>query len=74
MRVTRTQATRAFADSGVAPPDTPDSGDDTFTELWIAYLSAPAVGRNLLGDAGWAHLRGRLDDGDHALLAIARGP
>jgi len=74
MRVTRAQAARAFAGSGVAPPDAPGSGDDTFTELWIAYLSAPVVGRNLLGDAGWAHLRGRLDDDDHALLAIARGP
>ena len=73
LRVTRAQAARAFAGTGVEPVDAPGNADDTFTELWIAYLSTPAVGRNLLGDAGWAHLQGRLDDGDHALLAIARG-
>ncbi len=73
VRVTQAQAARAFAGSGVEPLDAPGSGDEPFTELWIAYLSTPVVGRNLLGDAGWAHLQGRLDDGDHALLAIARG-
>jgi transcriptional regulator of nitric oxide reductase len=73
VRVTRAQAARAFAGTGVEPVDAPGGADDTFTELWVAVLSAPAVGRNLLGDAGWAHLQGRLDDGDHALLAISRG-
>ena len=75
LRVTRAQAARAFAGSGVDALDAAGGdADDTFTELWVAWLSTPAVGRNLLGDAGWAHLQGRLDDGDHALLAIARGP
>ncbi|MFL6627173.1 MAG: 4Fe-4S binding protein [Vitreoscilla sp.] len=74
LRVTRAQAARAFADTGVEQDDRAGAGDDTFTELWIAWLSAPLVGRNLLGPAGWAHLQGRLDDGDHALLAISRGP
>ena len=74
LRVTRAQAARAFAGTGVEAVDESGAGDDTFTELWIAWLSAPAVGRNLLGDAGWSHLQGRLDEGDHALLAIARGP
>lgn len=73
LRVTRAQVEQAFEGSGVeeAAAGPPDS---TFTELWVAYLSSPLVGRNLLGDAGWAHLQGRLDDGDHALLAISRGP
>lgn len=75
LRVTRTQAARAFAGSGVEPLDAmAGPGGDTFTELWVALLSAPIVGRNLLGATGWARLQGRLDDGDHALLAIARGP
>lgn len=73
LRVTRAQAARAFAGSGVEPADMQGGTDDTFTELWIAYLSTPAVGRNLLGEAGWAHLQGRLDEGDHALLAVSRG-
>jgi len=72
--VTRAQVASAFAGSGVEPADSPRGGaDGSFTELWVAYLSTPAVGRNLLGDAGWAHLQGRLEDGDHALLAISRG-
>jgi len=74
LRVTRAQALQAFAGSGVEPDGAAGGGaDDTFTELWIAWLSTPVVGRNLLGEAGWAHLQGRLDEGDHALLAIARG-
>ncbi len=62
----------AFAGSGVeaAAGDTPG---DTSTEVYVAYLNAPVVGRNLLGEAGWLHLLGRLDDGDHALLVIADG-
>ena len=74
LRVTRAQMAHAFAGTGVEPEDAVGAGDETFTELWIAWLSAPVAGRNLLGDAGWAHLQGRLDDGDHALLAISRGP
>jgi transcriptional regulator of nitric oxide reductase len=72
LHVTRAQAERAFAGSGVE-----DAGggvpDATFTELWVAYLSSPLVGRNLLGESGWTHLQGRLDDGDHALLVVSRG-
>lgn len=74
LRVTRAQVARAFAGTGVEPLDTAGADDDAFTELWVAYLSTPVTGRNLLGDAGWAHLQGRLDEGDHALLAISRGP
>ena len=73
LRVTRAQVEQAFQGSGVEEAAT-GSPDSTFTELWVAYLGSPLVGRNLLGDAGWAHLQGRLDDGDHALLAISRGP
>ena len=75
LRVTRAQAARAFEGSGVEPLEAASGGaDDTFTELWVAYLSTPLAGRNLLGETGWAHLQGRFDEGDHALLAISRGP
>lgn len=72
LRVTRAQVERAFAGSGVER-SAGDDPDAVFTELWVAYVNTPVVGRNLLGDAGWAHLQGRLDEGDHALLAISRG-
>jgi transcriptional regulator of nitric oxide reductase len=73
LRVTQAQVEQAFAGSGVEQSGA-GGPDSTFAELWIVYLSTPITGRNLLGDAGWAHLQGRLDDGDHALLAISRGP
>lgn len=73
LRITRAQAEQAFEGSGVEQPGA-GAPADTFTELWVTYLNTPLVGRNLLGETGWAHLQGRLDDGDHALLAIARGP
>ena len=72
MSLGRDAVEMAFAGSGVeaAAGDTPG---DTSTEVYVAYLNAPVVGRNLLGEAGWLHLLGRLDDGDHALLVIADG-
>ncbi|MEP6503924.1 MAG: 4Fe-4S binding protein [Betaproteobacteria bacterium] len=72
LRVTHAQVERAFAGSGVEQSG-PGAPDDAFTELWVVYLSTPLVGRNVLGDKGWAHLQGRIDEGDHALLAISRG-
>ena len=74
LRVTRAQVEQAFAGSGVEQADAGDgTPDGAFTELWVVYLNTPVVGRNLLGDQGWAHLQGRLDEGDHALLALSRG-
>ncbi len=73
LRVTRAQVDQAFDGSGVEDPS-PGAPGDTFTELWVTLLSSPLVGRNLLGEGGWDHLQGRLDDGDHALLVISRGP
>jgi transcriptional regulator of nitric oxide reductase len=72
LRVTRAQVDRAFEGSGVEQAGA-GAADDTFTEVWVVYLSSPLVGRNLLGDKGWAHLQGRIEEGDHALLAISRG-
>jgi transcriptional regulator of nitric oxide reductase len=72
LRVTRAQVDKAFAGSGVEQSGA-GAGDGAFTELWFVYLSTPLVGRNVLGDKGWAHLQGRIDEGDHALLAISRG-
>ncbi len=47
--------------------------DATFIELHVAWVSVPAVGRNLLAPASWQRLRERLDAGDHALLVLSRG-
>lgn len=73
VRFTQGAVEQAFAGSGVEQPIA-GSADAPFSELYVAYLNAPVVGRNLLSEAGWQHLLGRIDAGDHALLVIAAGP
>ncbi|MGK5081559.1 4Fe-4S binding protein [Janthinobacterium sp. HLX7-2] len=47
--------------------------DGMFIELYLAYVSVPSVGRNLLTERSWNKLRNRLDEGDHAMLVMSRG-
>ena len=47
--------------------------DDTFTDLYVAYLNAPTIGRALLGDAGHADLMRRLEPGQHAWWVATAG-
>ena len=47
--------------------------DQSFIDLYAAYLTVPAVGRNLLTPRGWEILQRRLEPGDHALLLIGSG-
>lgn len=71
--LTRGQVERAFAGTlgeGQGPGGDPAA---PYMRFWLAHLGVPAVGRNLLGEAGWRHLQGRLDSGDHALLVVAVG-
>ena len=72
-RLARGAVEQAFAGSGVEAPARAADGDDLFAELHVAWLSAPVVGRNLLGEAGWQRLLGSIDDGDHALLVVGTG-
>ena len=60
------------AGSGI-DPQAVSSPDDVFTELYIAHLSVPGIGRNLLNQSGWDKLRNRLEPGDHAFIVITRG-
>jgi NosR/NirI family transcriptional regulator, nitrous oxide reductase regulator len=71
-RIAQRDVDRAFAGSLGEGQDMAEP-DSEFITLQLAWLSAPAVGRNLLGERGWAHLRSRLDDGDHALLLVGQG-
>ncbi|MBK9572041.1 MAG: regulatory protein NosR [Rhodoferax sp.] len=43
---------------------------EPFIELWFGDLNHPDVGASLLGDGGWANLRARLKEGDHALFVV----
>jgi transcriptional regulator of nitric oxide reductase len=47
--------------------------DDIFIDVWVAWASVPAVGRNLLAPRTWNRLQGRLEPGDHALLVLTAG-
>jgi transcriptional regulator of nitric oxide reductase len=44
-----------------------------FSELLIAHLNVPSVGRNLLSDSAWGYLSGWIEPGDHAFLVVSRG-
>ncbi|MEO9528044.1 4Fe-4S binding protein [Roseibium sp.] len=53
----------------------PEKGapEDTFIDMQMALVSAPEIGRSLLGDDEYANLRAWLDDGDQAILVVGRG-
>lgn len=44
-----------------------------FIDLYLAQVSVPSIGRNLLTEASWNKLQGRLDPGDHAILVMSSG-
>ncbi len=47
--------------------------DDTFIDLYYADITPPTVGRNLLGDSGYATLMQGLKPGDEAIAVVANG-
>ncbi|HMN82354.1 MAG TPA: 4Fe-4S binding protein [Burkholderiaceae bacterium] len=47
-----------------------ERGAEPFIELWFGDLNHPDVGASLLGERGFASLRSRLADGEHALFVI----
>lgn len=47
--------------------------DDIFIDLYLAYVSIPSIGRNLLDADSWTKLGSRLEPGDHAILVFSRG-
>ena len=53
----------------------PEEGDpdDSFLELYTALISAPGIGRSLLGDAEYKNLKKRLSEDQHAILLMGNG-
>ncbi len=70
------QINRAFAATGdpraVRRPEPGDAGD-TYIDLHATLVSAPAIGRSLLGEAEYRNLRDWLKPGEQAILLAARG-
>lgn len=50
----------------------PDHGE-AFSELYLAYMNSPMVGRNLLGDDQYQAFRERLGDNGKVMLMMSRG-
>ena len=46
---------------------------DPFIDLYVAYVSVPSIGRNLLSQATWDKLQSRIDPEDHAILVMSKG-
>jgi NosR/NirI family nitrous oxide reductase transcriptional regulator len=66
---------KAFKDTageGV-DPESLQAPSENFADLYVAHLSVPTVGKNLLSPEKWAYLQQRLDPGDHALLILSKG-
>lgn len=76
VRVRNGDVERLFAGSAGAGLDAQalEHPDDIFIDVWVAWASVPAVGRNLLAPRAWNRLQGRLEPGDHALLVLTAGP
>ncbi len=68
--------TEAFKQSGnQAAVDHPETSDpaESFIDLYVAPVSLPAIGKRLLGDAGYASLAQSLKPGQQAILVAANG-
>lgn len=75
LRVSNREVEQLFAGGAGAGLDAAASAapDDVFIDLYLAWASVPAIGRNLLDEASWKRLTNRLDGGDHALLVMSAG-
>lgn len=70
------QINQAFAETGDARAiKRPEKGDPeaTFIDLQVALVSAPEIGRTLLGDDEYANLTAWLEEGEEAILVLGRG-
>jgi NosR/NirI family transcriptional regulator, nitrous oxide reductase regulator len=75
LALSNAEAEQLFAGTEVAAIDeeTLQRPNDLFIELYVAYLNAPNIGRNLLGDAAWASLQSHLQDDRPAFWVATRG-
>ncbi|MEZ5824661.1 MAG: 4Fe-4S binding protein [Geminicoccaceae bacterium] len=66
----------AFADhADPRAAEFPEAGpeDATFIDLYAGLATIPTVGRNVLGDAEFANMQRKLQDGESAILLAGRG-
>lgn len=75
LALTRGQADDAFRGTPAEGVDAaaPEERDDLLIDLYVAYLNAPTIGRNLLGDSQYQWLMSELQEGEHAIAVLANG-
>ncbi|OAF19308.1 NosR/NirI family protein [Bradyrhizobium neotropicale] len=76
LHLTIDDVNQAFAKSGnAAAAQNPEPGDagDSFVDLYVALVTAPTIGRSLLGDDGYQRLKERLQPGQQAILVAGNG-
>ena len=49
------------------------SPDETFVDLYVALATIPAIGRSLLGEAGYRQMTEQPRPGQHAILVMGNG-
>lgn len=47
--------------------------NDAFIDMYVADLTAPTIGRNILGDRQYNSIMADIKPGDHALMVVANG-
>ena len=74
-RLTVTNGDAAAAFKGTGVEDRADGPPDAvLTDLYVAYLNVPAIGRNLLGQLRFDALMRELGPGNHAVMVVSAGP
>lgn len=77
LNLTVAKVNEAFEQTGrqdvIAHPQ-PGEPNDQVIDLYAGLVSAPSIGRSLLGDIGWQRLHERLAPGQQAVLIAGNGP
>ncbi len=75
LHLTRGDVDKAFINTEAENTDTatPAQKQDTFIDLYFAYLNPTSIGQNLLGQTEYLWLMKKLKPGEHAILVMANG-
>ncbi|MCE8035065.1 regulatory protein NosR [Billgrantia tianxiuensis] len=73
LHLTHGEVDAAFVGTAAETYASGEDPDSTFIDLYVTYLNAPTIGRNLLGDVVYEQLMERLEEGEHAIGVMARG-
>ncbi len=75
MSVSNAEIEKLFAGTDAAGSDEEalQKPGETYVEIYVAYLNAPNIGQNLLGDAAWAKFKAYLLDDRPAFWIATRG-